>query len=190
MAATTITLDDLQRMGSRELRAIMDRAHPLDLDALADTTYQGVDLSLPGWATRLLWKTFRKTFHRDPRTGALRGWNVRMEQHGVDGARVPMTKGGRAWTFGHYEVRPADGLRFPRGWHGAHYLDYGVVGNPGPERFAWAPLVAVNEGDSSLLLGWEVVKLGGLLVPLPDDWALRREGPLDEVVPRPDEAAR
>jgi hypothetical protein len=183
-----ITLDDLMRMSAREHRAIMDRAHPLDLEALAGTQYQGVDLSLPRLVNALLWKTFRKTFVRDERRGALRGWNVRMMQHGVDGPRVPMTRRGAPWTFGHYEVRSAEGLRFPRGWRGAHYLDYGVVGNRDATRFAWAPLVAVNEGDPSLLLGWEVVKLGGLLVPLPDYWALRLEGPCDDVVPRPDEA--
>jgi hypothetical protein len=190
MSAAPITLDDLLGMKARDHRAVLEHAHPLDPDALAGRMYQGVDLSLPAWVNRLLWKTFRKTFHRDPGTGVVRGWNVRMEQHGIDGPRVPMLKGGRPWTFGHYEVRSAEGLRFPRGWRGAHYLDYGVVGNPGPERLAWAPLVAVNEGDMTLLLGWEIVKLGGLLVPLPDYWALRLEGPLDEVVPRPDEARR
>ena len=50
------------------------------------------------------------------------------------------------------------------------------------------PLVAVNEGDMSLLLGWEVFKLGPLFVPLRDYWALRLEGPLEEVVPIPKEA--
>ena len=41
----------------------------------------------------------------------------------------------------------------------------------------------------SLLLGWEVFKLGPLFVPLRDYWALRLEGPLEEVVPQPRDAA-
>jgi hypothetical protein len=179
------TFEDLQRMDARALHRVMEQGFPLDHDKLADTQYQGVDLSLPPLMNRLLWKTFRKTFHRDPVTGALRGWNYRMEQTGIDGPRVPMRRKGKNWSFAHYEVRSARGKRFPRGWSGADYLDYGVVGNPFGENLACAPLVAVNEGDMSLLLGWEVFKLGPLWVPLPDYWALRLEGPLEEVVPTP-----
>jgi hypothetical protein len=109
-----------------------------------------------------------------------------MEQTGIDGPRVPMKgEDGRPRTFAHYEVRSAVGLRFPRGWKGAHYLDYGVAGNPPAFDLGYTPLVAVNEGSMELLLGWEVFKLGPLFIPLPDYWALRLEGPLEEVVPSP-----
>lgn len=187
-----IGLDDLLRMDRHELHAIIDRAHPLDPDALAGHQYQGIDLSLPPWVNRILWKTFRKTFHRDPATGAVRGWNVRMEQQGIDGPRVPKRRGGATWHFAHYELRSAVGERFPRGWQGPHFLDYGRVGNPFGENLGWTPLVAVNEGDMSLLLGWEVFRLGPLFVPLRDYWALRLEGPLEEVfaTPRDARAAR
>jgi len=184
-----LTLDALLRMDRQQLHAIVDRGLPLDPAALAERQYQGVDLSLPPFVNRILWKTFRKTFHRDPRTGVLRGWNVRMEQTGIDGPRIPRKRRGRDWTFAHYELRPAAGLRFPRGWKGAHYLDYGFAGNPFGENLGYTPLVAVNEGDMSLLLGWEVFKLGPLFVPLRDYWALRLEGPLEEVVPQPRDAA-
>ena len=180
-----LELWDLLAMDRRQLHSIIERAYPLDLAALEDKQYQGVDLSLPRWVNRLLWKTFRKTFHHDPQTGVLRGWNVRMEQNGIDGPRIPKRKNGRPWTFAHYEVRSAEGLRFPRGWKGAHYLDYGVPGNPFGENLGYTPLVAVNEGSMDLLLGWEVFKLGSLFLPLPDYWALRLEGPLEEVVPSP-----
>ncbi|MFM8408682.1 MAG: GMC family oxidoreductase, partial [Alphaproteobacteria bacterium] len=180
-----ITLDDLLRMDRHELHAIIDRGHPLDPDALAGHQYQGVDLSLPPWVNRILWKTFRKTFHRDPATGAVRGWNVRMEQQGIDGPRVPKKRRGATWHFAHYELRSTAGQRFPRGWHGPHFLDYGRVGNPFGENLGWTPLVAVNEGDMSLLLGWEVFRLGPLFIPLRDYWALRLEGPLDEIFPTP-----
>lgn len=181
--ATRIELEDLMKMTGAQLHAIIDRAYPLDLAALENTQYHGVDLSLPSWVNRILWKTFRKTFHRDPVTGVLRGWNYRMEQTGIDGARIPKKKNGQNWHFAHYEVRSAAGLRFPRGWHGANYLDYGVPGNPFGENLGYTPLVAVNEGDMSLLLGWEIFKLGPLFIPLPDYWALRLEGPLEEVIP-------
>lgn len=182
-----ITFEELLKMDRRELHAIVERAHPLDLGVLAEKQYQGVDLSLPPFVNRILWKTFRKTFHRDTPGGPLRGWNYRMQQTGIDGPRVPKQKNGKPWTFAHYEVRSAVGVRFPRGWKGAHYLDYGVVGNPFGENLGYTPLVAVNEGDMGLLLGWEVFKLGPLFLPLPDYWALRLEGPLEEVVPMPRE---
>jgi hypothetical protein len=180
-----LTLADLLAMDRHQLHAIIERAYPLDLGALEEKQYQGIDLSLPRFANWLLWKTFRKTFHRDSPTAPMRGWNVRMEQTGIDGARVPKQKNGKTWTFAHYEVRSAVGLRFPRGWNGAHYLDYGVGGNPFGENLGYTPLVAVNEGSMDLLLGWEVFKLGPLFIPLPDYWALRLEGPLEEVVPMP-----
>jgi hypothetical protein len=180
-----IRFEELLTMNRYQLHAIIARASPLDPSSLEETQYQGVDLSLPPFMNKILWKTFRKTFHRDPQSGVLRGWNVRMEQTGIDGRRVPKRKNGKPWTFAHYEVRSAVGLRFPRGWKGAHYLDYRNVGNPIAEALGYTPLVAVNEGKMDLLLGWEVFKLGPLFVPLPDYWVLRLEGPLEEVVPRP-----
>ncbi len=188
----TVTLDDLLAMNAAQLYAIVQRAAPLDPDALADSAYTGVDLSLPGWMTKLLWKSFRKTFHRDPATGVVRGWNVKVEQTGWDAPPQPKRDGaGRALTFGHYELRDATGLTFPRGWKGAHYLDYRFAGNgffDWPARTGYCPLVAVNEGSSDLLLGWEIFRVAGVSVPLSDFWALKREGPLApaDVVPRPD----
>jgi len=187
----THTLEDVLAMSSRELGALVDGAMPLDLEALADTTYTGIDLSMPELFHKLMWKTFRKTFHRDPRTSALRGWNVKVEQTGHEAPPAPKRdRHGRALTFGHYEVREAAGLRFPSGPRGGHYLDYRVAGNrrSDPARFGYCPLVAVNEGSMELLLGWEVFKIGPVFVPLDDYWVLVREGPLapEDVVPRPD----
>lgn len=176
------TLADLLAMDRHQLHAIIERALPLDLDALAEKQYQGIDLSLPPIMNRLLWKTFRKTFHRDAPDAPVRGWNVRMEQTGIDGPREPRQKNGKTWTFAHYEVRSAFGLRFPRRWEGPYYLDYGLEGNPFGENLGYTPLVAVNEECMDLLLGWEVFKLGPIFIPLPDYWALRLEGPLEEVV--------
>lgn len=180
-----ITLDDLQRMDRHQLHAIIARASPLDPEVLVGNQYLGVDLSLPPFVNRLLWKTFRKAFWRDPGSDVIRGWNVRMEQTGVDGPAVPKPRGGQPWTFAHYHLRSAQGLRFPRGWRGDHFLDYSLGGSPFGENLGYTPLVAVNEGDSTLLLGWEVFKLGPLFLPLPDYWALRLQGPVDHVADAP-----
>ena len=176
-----LSFDQLQKMNAQDLHEVMLQGHPLDMEGLADTRYQGVDLSLPAIGHALLWKTFRKTFHRDPSTGLIRGWNVRLEQHGVDAVSIPLRdRRGRPRTFGHYVVAPSGGTSFPRGWRGAHHLDYGAAGNRWSDlaRFTFSPLVAVNPGDMSLLLGWEVLRLGSRLIALPDYWALRYEGAL------------
>jgi hypothetical protein len=183
-----ITLNDLMTMSDEDRFEVLRTGHPLEPDALVDTAYLGVELSLPGWVQRhVLWKTFRKAFVRDEPGGEVRGWNVRMEQNGIDGDQRPLLRGGRPRTFGHYVVRSAAGLPWPRGWTGAHFLDYGTAGNPwwDPARLGYTPLVAVNEGSQELLLGWELFKIGPTLVQLPSYWALRRHGPIEHRVPRP-----
>ncbi len=189
-ALPKLSLADILALSQPQLHAIVARGAPLDIEALADTTYTGIDLSMPAVFHRLFWKSFRKTFHRDPESGRLRGWNVKVEQTGWDSPPAPRRdRSGRPLTFGHYEVRPAD-QRFPRGWQGGHYLDYRVAGNrfaDFPARAGFCPLVAVNPGESDLLLGWEVFAIGSLRIPLRDYWVLVREGPLapTDVVPRP-----
>lgn len=183
-----LVLEELIQMDGGELHGLMDSGHPLDPEAMADTQYTGVDLSLPPLLSKLLWKTFRKTFHKDPDSGVLRGWNVKMQQNGVDGPALPLTDPkGRAKTFGHYHLRSAQGIAFPRAWRGSDYLDYTCAGNKFMDvaRFGFTPLVAVNEGSSDLLLGWELFKLGPLFLPLPLYYALRIHGPLEELVEVP-----
>ncbi len=188
MAEKILTLDDLLKMSQPERRQVMMNAHPINVDALDKTMYRGIDLSLPKIMNMILWKTFRKTFVRDPQTGDIRGWNVRMEQTGWEGPGKPKTNSkGKQISFGHYRVRPAKGIKWPRGWKGEQYLDYTIAGNhwydPGAPGFC--PLVAVNSGSNELLLGWEMLKFGPVFIPLPDFWALKLEGPLDVVEPVP-----
>jgi hypothetical protein len=183
-----LTVDDLLTMTDAQRMEIVRRAYPIDPSTLDDTQYLGIDLSLPDWVHKLLWTTFRKTFHRDPATGVLRGWNVKLEQTGIHGPKTPKKRrNGTQLSFGHYQLRSAKGLKFPRGWSGENYLDYGVAGNPVLDvaKLGYCPLVAVNEGSSDLLLGWEVFKLGPLFIPLTDFWLLVREGPLERIEPPP-----
>jgi choline dehydrogenase-like flavoprotein len=183
-----LTLDDLMQMRADQLQEVMRLGHPLDLDALAGRQFLGVDLSLPGWARKLLWHTFRKAFVRDDPSGDVRGWNVRMEQHGLDGPRISLKdRAGRPVTFGHYRVRSAAGVIFPKGWRGAHFLDYTSAGNArlDPAALGYTPLVAVNAGRQDLLLGWEIFKVGPAFLPLPLYWALRDEGPVEDIIPPP-----
>lgn len=177
-----LDLDDLMAMSTVELRAIMDRAHPLDPQAMAGRQYLGADLSMPRIGQRILWQTFRKAFVRDEEHGDVRGWNVRMEQRGIHGAQVPRRdRDGQPKAFAHFRVRPAAGIAWPRGWSGAHYFDYTIAGNPLFEGLGFTPVVAVNEGSSDLVLGWEIFRVGGRFVAPPLYWAIRDDGPVDVV---------
>ncbi len=181
-------------MTQRELAAALGAGYPIDPHALDDTQYRGTSLGLWGWVERLSWKKFRKTFHRDPVTGALRGWNVRLVQDGLDAPDTPMTRqDGSAITFGHYEVVPTDGHSVPNGAQGL-LIHYGRGGN-GPLSSTGRvrdPLVAVHEGSVDLLLGWSYVDLGFARLGTPSYFTLERAGALADVVgpPHPPAAAR
>ncbi len=168
-------------MKGRALRAALAAGHPIEPAALDDTEYAGISLGLPAWMERLSWKTFRKTFRRDPDTGALRGWNVRMEQHGIGGPAVPKQKRGEPWTFGHYLVREAKGVRMPGPYDQALLIDYDVPRNAFFGRRVRDPLVAVEPGRVDALLGWSYVDLGVFRVGTPSFFLLLREGPLSFV---------
>ncbi|MCB9614660.1 MAG: hypothetical protein H6721_09575 [Sandaracinus sp.] len=175
----------LHRMHADELVAQLENGHPIDPRTLDDTEYRGTSLGLPGWMERLSWKKFRKTFHRDPSTGKLRGWNVRLVQNGLDAPDEPQRRRGEPHTFGHYEVVPTTGYAMPT-WRGrtvwAHrglMIDYGLGKNPpGLMRRVRDPLVAVRPGDSTLLLGWSYVDLGVARMGTPSFFTLELAGPL------------
>jgi hypothetical protein len=154
-----------------ELRMRMANGHPIEASCLDDTTYRGISLGLPAWVERLTWKKFTKAFHRDPHAGNLRGWNVRIEQDGLDRPWRARVRDGRPWTFGHFEV-VAD--------HDRLLLDYGAGGNGrlDPLRMLRDPLVAVHAGSVELLLGWSYLAIGPAKVPTPSYFLLEREGPL------------
>ncbi len=181
----TLTLADLMTLSGPELQAIMDRGYPLDPAAMVGKQYLGADLSMPKLGHAILWQTFRKTFVQDD-DGDVRGWNVRMEQHGIDGPRVPRRdKHGNERPFGHYRIRSAKGITWPRGWSGEHYFDYGVAGNTFTDRWGFTPVVAVNEGSSDLVLGWEIFRVAGRMIAPSMYWAIQADGPLETMVPPP-----
>ena len=171
-------------MSKRELAAALREGHPIDPRALDDTQYRGVSLGLPPFMIRLTWLKFRKTFHRDPSTGALRGWNVRLQQNGLDAPNVArIGPDGRAMTFGHYEVVPSDSYRPPNGAQGL-VIDYGRGRNGmlDPLNRVRDPLVALEAHGAQALLGWSYADLG-VRFGTGSYFLLELEGPLEEVVP-------
>lgn len=171
-----LTATRLHSMTRRELLDVLCAGHPIDPAELDDTEYKGTALGLPAFVERLTWKTFKKVFHRDPETGALRGWNVRLVQGDPDGPCVPMTKGGAPFTFGHYAVVPATGYQMPAPADRGLVIDYGLGHNGpfDPLSRARDPIAAVNPGKSDLLIGWTYFDLGFTRVSTPSFFTLER----------------
>ena len=168
----------------------MDRlvdGHPIDVDAIADWEYRGISLGLPEFVDRLAWKTFLKAFHREPDTGVVRGWNMRLEQHGIDGPIEAMQKDGAPIRFGHYRVESLDRYVIPYPIRRGLMLDYGLGGNPGldPTGLIRDPIVALEEGSVEHLLGWSYVDLAGIRMGTPSFFLLERLRPLQEIIPAP-----
>lgn len=176
-ARCPLTRDTLLSLSPSALRRALADGHPVDPAALDDTWYRGTSLGLWGWVEALTWKTFAKTFHHDPVTGARRGWNVRLHQDGLDAPARPLERAGVPLTFGHYAIRATDA---------GVLLDYGAGGNPwyDPSRLVRDPLVALAPSDPSRLLGYTCLALGGLRVPTPSWFLLERIGPLPFVPTR------
>ena len=135
---------------------------------LDDTVFRGTTLGNSAFVERLTWKTFRKVVVSEVSADwsvIRRGWNVRLEQTGVDGESRPLrTRDGATRCFGPFRVQESE--------QGAT-LDYGVHANRFlPTRFVRDPLVFVEE---NLLLGMSNVHLGSLVFRTPTFFALRPE---------------
>jgi len=176
-------VETLRKAKPSELRRRIVEGHPVDPAALEGWAYRGTSLGLPRVVERLTWKTFQKTFYRQPETGRLVGWNVRLEQDGVDAPSRPKRRGGVPVTTWHYEVRPPDGVRLPRGFDRGLIIDYGRGNNPALDtiRLSKDPLVAVEPGNADVLLGVTYLALGPLCVETPTYFLLEREHRLDFV---------
>ncbi|MCB9595413.1 MAG: hypothetical protein H6719_22020 [Sandaracinaceae bacterium] len=182
-----LTLEDLVAMDADALDHTMRNGYPIDEDVLADREYDGVSLNLPSLVERMTWTKFCKVFLREP-DGSLRGWNCKVDQTPLTEPWV-LTKGkdGQPITYGHYRVVPCDGYRMPRPYDAGVMLDYGLGRNPrtDPTGAVRDPLLAVNEGDSALLLGWSYVDAKITTVGTPSFFALRRGVPLSHRISPP-----
>lgn len=175
------TAKDFLDMNRRDLAHALVSGHPIDPAALDDTQYRGISLGLPRFIERLSWKTFRKVFHRDPATGSLRGWNVRLQQHGLDAPSVPMLRRGRPFTFGHFQVISPEGRPMPLGDYRGLLIDYGLAPHAPFDvtRFLRDPIVALNPGSVDLLLGFSYLEIGPWRFATRSFFTLELEGPLE-----------
>jgi hypothetical protein len=175
------------RMRQRDLRDALVGGRSIDPKRIEGHEYRGVSLGLPAWMEKLSWKIFRKTFHRDPTTGELRGWNVRMRQ--VEGgdllaASTPLEKHGLPRAFGFYRVVPCEGRALPVRVPQGLLIDYGARGG-GSFRTMRDPLVAIDGDACDVLLGWSYMDLGFARIGTPSYFLLVREGPISYVPPLP-----
>ena len=147
---------ELVRASRRELKQRLAGGHRVEASAIEGWVYRGTSLGLPRLVERLTWKTFQKAFWRDPVTQRLMGWNVRLEQDGLDAPSRPKLRGGVPVTTWFYEVLEGpDGL----------VIDYSRGPNPPlePARLVTDPLVSLEPGSAELLLG--VSRLGAIDTP-------------------------
>ncbi|MEZ4371867.1 MAG: hypothetical protein AB7K71_13720 [Polyangiaceae bacterium] len=173
---------DFLDLSPDELRKELSRGYPIDPESLDDFEYKGVSLGLPGIVEKLTWKKFMKTFHRDPETGVLRGWNVRIQQSPLaDPSWEPMIKKGDIFSFGHYEVVSLDDYEVPGpALNGGLMIDYSLGQNKTLDfvNRVRDPIVAVEKGSSQLLLGWSYIQTGLRNIGTPSYFSLERHQPL------------
>lgn len=182
------TIETFLPMTQAQLTERLVNGHPIEPSALDNTEYKGISLGLPAFVDRLAWKTFKKVFHRDPDTGALRGWNIRIEQTGLYGPYKPMLKKGEPFTWGHYGVVSNANRPCGKRTEQALLLDYGLGKNAWYDVVTSAtrdPLVALEPGSVDTLLGWSYLQFGFLRIPTPSFFLLVRDGPLTRVVQPP-----
>ena len=118
--------------------------------------------------------------HRIEATGRLRGWNVRLEQNELDAPCEPLRRRGEPITFGHYAVEPLSGYRLPVRCGPGLMLDYGRGKHARFDPLARLrdPIVALEAGETRLLLGCSYVDLGVVRMTTPSFFLLVYDGPL------------
>lgn len=165
-----LTPESLRKRSATELAAVMASGHHFDPDAVAGWIYRGTSLGLPRLVERLSWIKFAKAFHREP--SGVRGWNMRVEQDGLDRPWRPTLRNNRPVTFGGFEVIDD---------RGCITLDYGA--ERGPLRVVRDPIVALD-ASADVLFGRSLIALAGRTFATPSYFLLERDGKLTDVRPR------
>ena len=171
---------ELRDASASELRAAIVNGFPVDPKQLEGFAYRGTNLLHPRFARAFSWVTFQKTFWRDPASGRLFGWNVRLEQDGIDAPSRPKLKHGAPRSEWFYEVIAPDGVVMPRGFDRGLVIDYARGAKPnGPfMRLAKDPLVSLSADSCDELLGVTYLTVGGVAIETPTYFTLVRDAPL------------
>lgn len=172
----------LRGASNRELRERIVAGYPVDPNALQGWAYRGTNLA-PRWMRQLTWTHFQKTFWREPESGRLLGWNVRVEQDGWDAPSRPKLRNGSPVTVWHYEVIDPSLAPCPRGFDRGLIIDYGLGKNPrlSTIRLSKDPIVALAPGNCDELLGVTYQVVFGACIETPTYFTLEREHPVSYV---------
>jgi hypothetical protein len=150
-------------------RELLRRGEPVSPRTLEGLAFRGEALDLHPAVERLTWRWFQKVFWREPGTGLLLGWNVRLHQDGPDAPSRPLERGGEPDCRWFFEVSPTRGL----GGLDTVMVDYARrSGRWDPMRWIKDPLVHVTP-DLLLGVSWLVVR--GRVLPTPTWFTLRPE---------------
>jgi hypothetical protein len=184
MKGPTRTVAHLRGASRRDLRRLLAEGHRVDPRALEGWAYRGTVLGLPRLLERATWQTFQKTFHRQPETGRLVGWNVRLHQDGLGAPSRPLTSQGVPVTTWPYEVVDPGDTHLAPGFTRGLVIDYGpFAGAFDPLRVVKDPLVALEPRNADTLLGVSLVSLHGACLETPTWFVLEREHPVTFVPP-------
>lgn len=197
-----IRYEQLRRMSLSELNKIFLNGHPVDMFQIENHQFLGLNVGVPAAFLKLFQK-FVKCFYRDPETGNIRGWNLQAIQDGPDNPwqistgsaeRIPLGLFGKFifWLsgirkgkpeHGFYEVYPAvQDNRFNK-YPNAILINYSQGKNGFMDITSRLKdyAVAVNKGDSTLLLGIAILDFGPVQIPGGGFFILRRGRKIDRV---------
>lgn len=172
----------MRGLSQRELRQRIVTGHPVDPAAIEGWAYRGTNLA-PKLIRQLSWTHFQKTFHRDPGSGRLLGWNVRLEQDGLDAPSRPKLRNGKPRTVWYYEVVAPGEVPKPEGFDRGLIIDYSRGRNPwfSPVNLGKDPLVSLSPDGADELLGVTYEVIFGACIVTPTYFTLEREHPIDYV---------
>jgi hypothetical protein len=158
MTAASAAYRTLCTASAAELERTFQRGTAPDPAAMAGFEYRG--FNHPRRMAALRARTFAKGFAAD--ANGVHGYNMLVEQTGLDGELLPRPSPDRPRRFGFFRVTPVD----PQARDNAHLhavlLDYGAARNPrlSVVRALRDYVVCVESGSDDLLLGKAYLAVG------------------------------
>ena len=182
-----ITFEELREMSNDQLDELMENGHPVDPKEIEGFEFKGLNVGVPE-LLKMFAQKFKKCFYRDPITGELRGWNLKIKQdRELDGPWETTSDDIRKTAHGFYKVYPAADDDTFNHYSQALLINYGEGDNPALDVTSLLRdyMVCVNEGDTSLLLGKAYLDFGLFNLPSQGFFILDKDCPLSDVATPP-----
>lgn len=182
-----ITYDQLCNMSNDELAEVMENGFSIDPQEIEGYEFKGTNVGVPE-VFKALFQKFKKCFYRDPITGELRGWNLKIKQDkDLSGPWETTSDDIRKTAHGFYKVYPASDDPTFNHFSQALLINYGEGDNPALDVTALLRdyVVCVNEGSTDLILGTAYLDFGLFNVPFQGYFVLVKDCPLSDVATPP-----